>query len=166
LTPVLASCVESLSQTRITGKVKFDNAWQIFAPGVLALTHFFGVETLCRICKYEYKAPARGEPLHLYVNIEYVDWNGQKCGYASTIKIISPFKGFKHVKDLPVYALSFNDDPDTKKQEILERGRRFEALRGYHHLTCKGNARKLIFDVDGAPKLKPVRTYLFIYSIY
>jgi hypothetical protein len=154
LTPVLTSSIESLSLTRRTGKVSFDDVWQIFPPGVLALTTFFGVETICRVVKYEHKVV---ETAYWVITIEYVDWNGQSCGYETTTKTIHFFKGFRHVKELPVYALTFDEAPDEKRKQMLKRGRIFETFRGYHYLTCHENGRKVV-SKDGRTSLKAVRT--------
>jgi hypothetical protein len=156
LTPVLTSSIESLSQTRRTGKVSFADVWQIFPPGVLALTTIFGVQTICRVVKYEQKVISKA--MFWFITIEYVDWNGQNCGYTTMTKSIPYFKGFTHVKELPVYALSFDEAPDEKRKQMLERGRRFELFRGYHYLTCNEDGRKVVSDGDGNTKLKAVRT--------
>src|ERR1700759_1372984 len=55
LTPILKPSVEALTHTKTSGKVKFSDVWQIFPPGVLALTTILGVEAICRVAKYEYK---------------------------------------------------------------------------------------------------------------
>jgi hypothetical protein len=154
LTPVLAGSVESLSETRKTGKVNFRNVWQIFAPGVLAVTNLYGVETLCRVTKYEKKSLPNNRYCWL-IHLEYVDWNGQRCGYSTSSKSISKFSGFKHIRSLPVYALEFDGAAEEKKAEMLKRGRRFESLRGYHFLTCNENGRKVVLD-DCTANLKAV----------
>jgi hypothetical protein len=160
LTPVLTESVESLSHTKRTGKINFNNVWQIFPPGVLALTKLYGVETICRVIKYEHKRIDNG-PIWI-ITLEFVDWNGQKCGYSTTSKMIEKFDGFKHVKDLPVYAMSFDDASEEKQIQMLKRGRRFERFRGYHFLTCNENGRKIVFDEYGGSKLKAVRLLIII----
>jgi hypothetical protein len=154
LTPVLAVSVELLSMTRKTGKVEFENVWQIFPPGALAVTSLYGVETLCRVMRYQ--KMLLPEDFYWLITLEYVDWNGEKCGYGTTSKSIMRFTGLKQVRSLSVYALDFDDTAEEKKAEMLKRGRRFESLRGYHFLTCKENGRKIVIDDDDGAKQKAV----------
>lgn len=99
LRPVLAPSIDSLVQTRKTGKVDFENLWQIFPPGELAVTSFFGVEAVTRLLRYELIQPC-GEPPFWQVDFEYVDWNGERCGYESAKTRIKYFSGLKFVTSL------------------------------------------------------------------
>ena len=159
LTPVLAGSVVSLSMTIKTGKVEFDNVWQIFPPGALAVTRLYGVETLCRVTRYQ-QMQMPGD-FYWLITLEYVDWNGLSCGYSSTSKSITRFAGFRDVHSLTVYALDFNDAAQAKKAEMLKRGRRFESLRGYHFLTCNENGRKVMVNYHGEAKQKAVSQPMF-----
>lgn len=136
LRPILAPSVNSLAETRNSGKVTFDNVWQIFPPGELAVTTFFSSEVVCRVLKYE-KLQANGS-WYWSVTMEYVDWNGEKCGYDTTRTIIKSFEGYRFVTSLPVYPLPFSKSAQQIKQRLVERGRKVEALRGYHFRSCTG----------------------------
>ncbi|OCL09532.1 P-loop containing nucleoside triphosphate hydrolase protein [Glonium stellatum] len=149
LAPILASSVDALSQTRRTGKVSFEAVWQIFPPGELVMTKFYGVETICRVIKYE-RQEINMVPLWV-ITTEYLDWTGESCGYATTKTTIRCFQGFRRVTALPVYPLSFNDAAVEIKSKMIERGRKFERLRGYHFLTCSG--KKVLLEL---PEERPV----------
>lgn len=101
LRPILAPSIDSLIQTKKTGKVKFNDVWQIFPPGELVVTSFFAVEAIARIVRYELVRPC-DEPPYWQVDFEYVDWNGEHCGYASTKARVRFFEGFKFVTSLAV----------------------------------------------------------------
>lgn len=101
LRPILAPSIDSLIQTKKTGKVEFNNIWQIFPPGELVATSFFGVEAVARILRYELIRPS-GEPPYWQVDFEFVDWNGERCGYSSAKARIKFFEGFKFVTSLAV----------------------------------------------------------------
>ena len=149
LTPILAPSVESLFQTKLTGKVSFENVWQIFQPGEHVMTKFYGTEVVCRVLKYE--RIQTNCALYWQITFEYVDWNGQSCGYATTSTKIGYFGGFRRVTALPVYPLSFEDDAPQIKDRIIARGRKFEELRGYHFMTCDG--KKVLLE---QPEERPV----------
>lgn len=101
LGPILAPSIGSLIQTKATGKVDFDNVWQIFPPGELAVTSFFGIQAVTRILRYELIRP-RCDPPFWQVEFEYLDWNGERCGYTSAKAKIKYFDGMKFVTSLPV----------------------------------------------------------------
>lgn len=101
LRPILVSSVDSLIQTKETGKVSFQNLWQIFPPGELAVTSFFGIQTVSRLLRYELVTPC-DQPPWWNVEYEYVDWNGQYCGYEKSKTKVRYFKGLKFVDTLGV----------------------------------------------------------------
>lgn len=138
LTPIIASSVISLAQTKNTGKVNFDNVWQVFPPSSLVMTKFFGVDTICRVLKYKklYRRPS--DPDGWRIDMEYVDWNGETTGYTTTQLIIRQFNGLRRVTSLPVFPISFLNDVEKTKAAMIERGRKFERLRGYHYMTAHG----------------------------
>jgi hypothetical protein len=149
LTPILAPSVNALFQTKLTGKVSFENVWQIFQPGELVMTKFYGTEVVCRVLKYE--RIETNCALYWNITFEYVDWNGESCGYSTTSTKIGYFGGFRRVTALPVYPLSFEDDAQKIKERMIARGRRFEHLRGYHFMTCDG--KKVLLE---KPEERPV----------
>ncbi|KAK4149361.1 P-loop containing nucleoside triphosphate hydrolase protein [Chaetomidium leptoderma] len=134
LQPILAPSVDDLAATRSTGKIKYDMLWQIFSPEETVLIKLWGVDTLCRVVKY-----GTSESRHLWsIEVEYVDWDGERCGFERTEVEVPWYKGYTRVTSLPVYPLSFAANPDEIKRAMVARGRRFEQLRGYHFQTYNG----------------------------
>lgn len=77
---VIASSVLAHALTRKTGKLNFENIWQIFPPNELGLTKFFGVDTVCRVVRYRHRPETRTCPAAWTIDLEYVDWNGEASG--------------------------------------------------------------------------------------
>lgn len=152
LRPILAPSIDSLIETKKTGKVEFNNIWQIFPPGELVVTSFFGVEAVARILRYELVQPCR-EPPYWQVDFEYLDWNGERCGYSSAKTKIRYFSGFKFVTGLGVYPLSFSSTASEIRERLTARGRKFEGLRGYHFRSCTGT--KILLETK-RPEERPV----------
>ncbi|KAM5353409.1 hypothetical protein ACJ41O_000059 [Fusarium nematophilum] len=150
LRPIVAAEVEALARTRETGNVTFKDMWQIFAPHDLVVTKFYGVEAVCRVTKYELKEPQRC-PSYWAIDMEYLDWNGSRCGYASTTVNIMEFDGYRRVGSLPAFPLSFSSSATDIRQRLTERGRKFEALRGYHFQS--GSGTKILLD---KPEERPI----------
>ncbi|KAI1049218.1 hypothetical protein LB506_005166 [Fusarium annulatum] len=138
LTPILAPKVDALVKTRETGNIMFDDLWQILSPHEFVITKFYGVEAVCRVTKYKLVKEPR-MPSYWETYMEYVDWNGNRCGYANTMIIIPEFPAYRRVTSLPAYPLSFHNSPSKIREQMVERGRKFEALRGYHFQTCSGS---------------------------
>lgn len=136
LRPILAPSIEALAKTKETGKVLFEDVWQIYPPGEVAMTSFYGIEAAARVVQYEKKYTAQGRSWE--VELEYVDWNGDHCGFATTTVNIRKFSGYKFVTSLAAYPLSFCADEQQIKDRLISRGRQFESLRGYHFKTCAG----------------------------
>jgi hypothetical protein len=137
LQPILAPSVEDLAATRETGKIRYDMIWQIFPPGEIVLTKFWGVETVCRVVKYRKSEPG-DRPVCWYIKVEYVDWDGERCGLQRTEIKVHYYQGFTRVTSLPVYPLAFTEHPEEIKEAMMARGRRFQELRGYHFLSYNG----------------------------
>ncbi|KAJ4211815.1 hypothetical protein NW759_012103 [Fusarium solani] len=134
LRPILAPQVDSLANTRKTGNIRFKDLWQIFAPHEFVVTSFYDVEAVCRVAKYELIEQVMGAS-YWTVTLEYLDWNGHRCGYATTKAVISYFTGHRRVVSLPVYPLSFHSDATGLRKRILERGRVFESALSFWHIS-------------------------------
>ncbi|PNP78796.1 hypothetical protein FNYG_07938 [Fusarium nygamai] len=139
LTPILAPKVDALVKTRKSGNVMFDDLWQIFPPHEFVITKFYGVEAVCRVTKYKLVKEPPPMPSYWEIHMEYLDWNGNRCGYANTMIIILEFTAYRRVTSLPAYPLSFHNSPSKIREQMIQRGRKFEALRGYHFQTCSGS---------------------------
>ena len=153
LTPVIASSVLSHALTKKTGKVNFSNIWQIFPPNELVMTRFFGVDVICRVVKYRFIPETRTCPAAWVIDIEYVDWNGEGSGFATTSVTMQEFDGNRRVQALPVYPISFIADVEKTKSAFIERGRKFESLRGYKYMLCNGT--KILLETE-KPEQRPV----------
>lgn len=155
ITPIVAPSVISLAQTQATGKVSFDNIWQIFPPGSVVKTTFYGVEAVCRVVKYQFKPRTRCNPAGWQIDMEYVDWNGEKAGWTTTSLTIWDYDGYKKVIGLPVFPISFSPHEAKIKAEFTERGRKWAGLRGYHFQLCNGT--KILLETK-KPEQRPVST--------
>ncbi|KFA80831.1 hypothetical protein S40288_08521 [Stachybotrys chartarum IBT 40288] len=153
LTPIIASSVLSLAQTQATGKVSFENVWQIFPPSSIVKTKFYGIDTICRVVKYKKRPADRCNPEGWVIDMEFLDWNGETSGWTTTSLTIWEYEGFKKVTGLPVFPLSFHPDSDKIRAEMIERGRKWARLRGYHFEIANGT--KILLETE-KPEQRPV----------
>ncbi|KAK7711282.1 hypothetical protein SLS64_005304 [Diaporthe eres] len=109
----------------------------ILAPSVGALKQTFattrGVPVLGHVLKYKKKE------IGWRIHFEKLAWDGSRCGYVQEVAWIERFSGDRYVNSLNIYPLSFHKDPEGFKIAMLERGRNFERLRGYHAQSYKGS---------------------------
>ncbi|PMD19490.1 P-loop containing nucleoside triphosphate hydrolase protein [Hyaloscypha hepaticicola] len=116
--------------------ITFDLLWAIFKPGDDVIEHGESNNRIYRLIRTEYDS--EGKIFNL--KCRYVDWDGTKFGYGSVVKEIKAFKGPKTITGLSLYPKSYTEKLDHLEQEILDRGRRFQALAGCHYREYSGNA--------------------------
>jgi hypothetical protein len=153
ITPIVASSVLSLAQTKTTGKVNFENVWQIFPPSSIVKTKFYGVDVVCRVVKYKRKPRTNCNPEGWTIDMEFVDWNGEKSGWTTTSLTIWEYDGYKKVTGLPVFPISFSPEESKIRSEMIERGRKWAGLRGYHFEVANGT--KILLETE-EPQQRPV----------
>ncbi|KAI0555989.1 P-loop containing nucleoside triphosphate hydrolase protein [Xylaria curta] len=147
LTPMVASKVASLVTIRETGRIASDDIWQIFAPKTIVSTEFYGVKTTCRVKEYQ------GTGMGWKISMEFIDWNGERSGFSNTSTIISAYNGYRRISSLPVFPISFLEDEASYKASMIERGRIFEQIRGYHFMDVNG----VKISIDGKePVQRPI----------
>lgn len=142
LAPLLGPSIAARDQTIKTGRVEFDDVWQVFPPGALVVTKLYGVDVVCRVDKYEQhfngRTDGRDKVAFWSVAAEYLDWNGAECGWATTHCTIIHYDGLRTIDSFPVVPLDLHPDGAELKSRLVARGRKFEALRGYHYRDYEG----------------------------
>lgn len=151
ITPIVAPSVISRQHTQATGKVSFENVWQIFPPGSIVRTKFYGADVTCRVVKYKKRVTDDGP--QWVITMEYVDWNGEKAGWTSTSMTILYYNGYKKVTGLPVFPISFAPDEAKLREESMARGSKWAGLRGYHFKVANGT--KILLETP-TPQQRPV----------
>lgn len=134
--PLIKPCIEALAKTRDTGRIGYQDLWQIFPPGELAVTRIFDIETIVRVLRSD-KSENRGA---LDIRVEYIEWDGSTCVLKGTWISISRYEGSQKVQALNLVPLSFTENPQEIRERMKARGERFQALRGYHYLAYEGHS--------------------------
>ncbi|KAH6624008.1 P-loop containing nucleoside triphosphate hydrolase protein [Chaetomium sp. MPI-SDFR-AT-0129] len=119
LQPRITPLVHDVFEVKKTGNVAWDMLWQIFPPNELGVQPGTCTAALAR-------------------EVEFVEWNGSKCGIATENVAILKYKGHRSIDSLPVYPLSFRPDSNLKKKEAMARGLRFQQLRGCRYMNYEG----------------------------
>jgi hypothetical protein len=79
----------------------------------------------------------------LLVTVEYVDCDGKGFGVREGQFEIKEFDNTKYMNQLPIFPLKYHTEGETALQVLLERGRKFVALKGQHFKALRGVTRKI-----------------------
>ncbi|KAL8827533.1 MAG: hypothetical protein Q9170_006975, partial [Blastenia crenularia] len=114
------------------GVITLRSCWMIFQPGTVILVG--GGERAVRVV-------SGSESLDSFdLSCEIVDWDGTRFGVAQTSVSIFDFPGTKAITELEAYPLEYHANPAKKKKELMERGKAFARLSGYHYKHYSGVA--------------------------
>ena len=111
----------------------FDYLWTLFKPGDVLLCKIDGKDMMVKLQSSEYSGD-------FSLTSKYVDWSGFEFGYASHVIFIPPFQGTKPITQLEAYPATFNPHFEDIKRQLINRGKRFETLQGYHYKAYDGLA--------------------------
>lgn len=174
LKDILLPCVESqlsvIEQIRSSGLCAWEDLNLILCPGEIVLSQQYGVQAAFKIQNVYLREPPHEED-YQQVLLQYVDWNGQHCGHASTSINITEFLGSRDISTLEVVALASLDKQYQAdiRAKFQSRGRKFEQLRGYHFKT--GNGTRVVLERNQVtyrmePIEKPVGTFHYFWRRY
>lgn len=131
---------KSLTPMLKNGTITFDYLWALFKPNEIVFAPTYGVDTIPRAFRVTYvytsRSILRGE--YLMVEGEYIDYDGTRFGKAEVEVAIDLFKGPRKITALACYPLKYHRDRETVRQTLIERGKKFEALKGMHFKFHQG----------------------------
>ncbi|OMP87521.1 ATPase family gene 2 protein [Diplodia seriata] len=132
---------EAMDKFAETGLLEWQKVWLIFVPGELifktgSTNELFSLESTELFDKND--VPEDDVP-HLKLHLKQVDWDGERFGYWRSIGRLDHFNGECFVSTLKWSPLRYFQRQSNLVEDILERGRKFESLHGYHHRAYNGN---------------------------
>jgi hypothetical protein len=113
--------------------ITFDHLWMIYEPGRVVLSDDEdSTGSAFELHSSEYKKDdRRGQFLRL--KCECVDWGGKFFCRRSARIDLDEFHGTKKIQTLHAFPLRFHKSKELIETKLIERGRKFESLRGYHY---------------------------------
>ncbi|KAF2760114.1 ATPase [Pseudovirgaria hyperparasitica] len=123
------------------GVITYEHLWTIFPPGEVAIL----VRNGNRISAFEVKESNYiqtrcGPSMEVYQRMVDVDGESDTFGWTESTAIIPGFNGTRKINDLKVYPIKFHEDKDKLEKTLIERGKKFESLRGYQFKQYSGMA--------------------------
>ena len=134
LEPNFNSIQESVDDCRNFGKIEYERLWAILKPGSLLYTMHHERDSIVRL-----QSVTKGKEQYELI-YEYVDWEGDDFSFFTEIAYIIKYKGTIAIKDLQLTPLDLHPEKLTLQEKMINRGRVFERLQGYHFKSFSGSA--------------------------
>ncbi|KAI3318849.1 hypothetical protein HD806DRAFT_511148 [Xylariaceae sp. AK1471] len=128
-----------VEESRATRRMTWATLWTIFQPGDIVILKPEDEDDndllAARLVKFELIPERFDRDSRYEATIKIIDWNGSYTGYRKGTYPITKYEKFKKLVDIGVYPLSYDPDPERLKERLVQRGRKFESLRGYFFMT-------------------------------
>ncbi|KAL2218538.1 putative AAA family ATPase [Thermoascus aurantiacus ATCC 26904] len=122
--------------------ITFDLLWALFKPNTIAYTTTYGHADEPRAFKIEYASKESSFMKGQWYSIEgrYLEYDGKSFGMGTMAAEVEAFKGARKITSLSCYPLKYHRDAEGIKAQLIERGKKFVALRGMNYRFHKGMA--------------------------
>ncbi|KAJ5216639.1 uncharacterized protein N7498_003046 [Penicillium cinerascens] len=122
--------------------ITFDLLWALFKPNTIAYTPTYGNSDEPRAFKIEYAIKESSFMKGQWYSVEgrYLEYDGKDFGFGTMSAEVESFKGARKITSLTCYPLQYHRDSEALRARLIERGKRFVALRGMNYRFHKGMA--------------------------
>ncbi|RAK97919.1 ATP-binding protein [Aspergillus ibericus CBS 121593] len=120
--------------------ITFDLLWAIFKPNTVAYSSTYGNQDEPRAFKIEYATKESSFMKGQWYSIEgrYLEYDGKAFGMGTMAAEVESFKGARKITSLGCYPLKYHREAESVKTKLIERGKKFVALRGMNYRFHKG----------------------------
>ncbi|KAL8895658.1 MAG: hypothetical protein Q9207_008073 [Kuettlingeria erythrocarpa] len=120
--------------------ITFDLLWALFKSNEIAYCPTYSNPDEPRAFKIEYATKENSFMKGTWYNIEgrYLEYDGKQFGMGTMEVEVEQFKGPRKISSLACYPLKYHKDAEVLKAKLIERGRKFVALRGMNYRFHKG----------------------------
>ena len=139
LEPELRDAIRTKEDHVTHGVITFDNIWTIFEPGCIVYSKDEGHIRGYRLQTGNFQTTASGTRYYS-LSCNYIDYDGEKFGYASERLTVPSFNGTARITALPVYPFDFHHIAEALKGDLIKRGKLFESYQGFHFKSYEGIA--------------------------
>lgn len=122
--------------------ITFDLLWALFKPNTVAYCATYGDHDQPRAFKIDYATKDSHFMKGVWYNIEgrYLEYDGKSFGMGSMHTDVMSFTGSRKISSLDCYPLQYHKDPEGVRATLIERGKKFAALKGMNYRFHKGMA--------------------------
>lgn len=122
----------------LNGVITYDTVWMIFEPGTTVFTVEDGQNCAAKFTNGNYQQTRCGNFYGL--SCQRVDWDGENFGFGGALFRVWEWEGTKKITKLSAYPIEYHANLNKVKEELVARGKAFEALSGYHYKSYQGIA--------------------------
>lgn len=116
------------------GVITYRLLWALFEPGVTVFAESCQQPRFSVVRSHEYNRQNQ----YFMVTTKFVDWDGDRFGYATEHVVIRHFEGTRAITELPWFPASFHPSCAEAKANAIARGRKFWELAGVHYRAHSG----------------------------
>ncbi|CAK7213823.1 hypothetical protein SBRCBS47491_001937 [Sporothrix bragantina] len=135
----LKDTIRAVEDYKVNRVVSYEHAWTVFHPGCTIITSRYGQPVANRLKLGQYMEHPRFGPC-FELTTDRLEYDGHKFGYDTAHVYIMPFAGTVPIDSLDAYPLSYHANPETVRASLLDRGKRYAALAGWHYVSYKSTA--------------------------
>lgn len=128
---------ETIKRTKdlvANGVMDYTALWTVFEPGTMVFTLINGQERVLRLRNGCYSCGS------YQLCCDFVQWDGERFGLASTTLLICQFRGTTPIIDLEAFPLAYHPKRGELESCLKTRGRTFETHCGYQYRAYTGLA--------------------------
>ena len=118
--------------------ITFNSLWMLFEPGDVVFTKLNKRPVAAKLISSGV-FPGRHEDLYR-LECEMIYGNGKMFGWGNPRFSIPEFDGMSKITDLCVYPLKCHPKVDKVTEQLIENGKAYERLMGFHHVQYQGIA--------------------------
>ncbi|KAL8965519.1 MAG: hypothetical protein Q9197_006476 [Variospora fuerteventurae] len=120
--------------------ITFDLLWALFKSNEIAYCPTYSNPDEPRAFKIEYATKENSFMKGTWYNIEgrYLEYDGKQFGMGTMEVEVEQFKGPRKISSLACYPLKYHKDSEVLKAKLMERGKKFVALKGMNYRFHKG----------------------------
>jgi hypothetical protein len=120
--------------------IAYDRVWTLFPPGTIAYCKLLTQNRAFRVIDNYYDTGEVSPCLGL--RTDFIDFDGNQLGTRRLELAIPKYQGTRELSELSTIPLQLLDDASELRDELLARGRKFEAYIGQHYQHYDGIALK------------------------
>ncbi|KAL8759199.1 MAG: hypothetical protein Q9184_003693, partial [Pyrenodesmia sp. 2 TL-2023] len=120
------------------GAITFNSLWMIFEPGDIIYTTLNKRPTAARLGTASIFL-GRHEDFYR-LECDMICGNGHMFGWVHNLFDIPDFEGMAKITDLVSYPLKYHPKANRIKKQLIEKGRAYERMMGFHHMKYQGIA--------------------------
>ncbi|PVF92589.1 P-loop containing nucleoside triphosphate hydrolase protein [Serendipita vermifera] len=138
--------------------ITFDTLWAIFKPNTYLYTYDELTEqfVILLLRQFQETYDEANNPM-VQVACDHISDDGRLFGVVrSTVFVASKYEGARRIQDLPIYPLSYHDDPHELREKGIARGRKFVEMntKRREYLEVKGAAMREISEMGKPRQIK------------